>query len=221
MGDGPESSTQRPGVSSMADLTPKERRLAELMAADPERVQWRAAAEAGYKGNEASLIATAARTLARVRVREYMAKLGSQAIDRANARTEGAIADLAECLEFLTTVKRARITDYIRDDGEWDVQKLKAAPAGLMKAIEFRSTTSEEGQAFTSQKVTFESALAATQSLLKHYESLGEGAQKERHMQAWAALVERLIGAARGASGKTYEQWLAQEPIDVTAKVLP
>ena len=140
------------------------------MAVDPERVKWKAAQEAGYTGSGKALGVTAAQVIARPRVREYMASLGSQAIELAEAKTGQIIADLAEALAFKTTVMRTRIGDYITDQGEIDLAKVKEAPPGIFRDVEVKSTTDSEGQVYAQHKLKSESALSAAQSLVKHYE---------------------------------------------------
>jgi hypothetical protein len=103
-----------------------------------------------------------------------------------------AVADLAECLQWLTMVKRSRAADYLGESGEPSMSLLKEAPAGLVKGIKIKSTTDENGQVYAQHEVVFESAMSAVQTLVKHYQDAqhpaDEGAKALRAV-AMALLV--------------------------------
>lgn len=146
-------------------LTERQRKFVHAYATNGQNGT-QAAREAGYKGTDNALAVVASRTLRLSNVVTALAELTGKAIAKAE---KGAIASLEECLTFQTTVLRSRLADYLGDDGEASITKLKAAPAGLIRKIKIRSTTDAEGQVFAEHEIAAESALAASQSLIKHH----------------------------------------------------
>jgi hypothetical protein len=78
-------------------------------------------------------VLAASRLLRRVKVRDYITGLSQEAMARAQAEREGAVASIEESLRFLTIVMRARLVDYLDPEGAVDVERLKAAPPGLVR----------------------------------------------------------------------------------------
>jgi phage terminase small subunit len=72
-----------------------------------------AARAAGYTGREAALAVTASRLLRIAKVRDAIRELSGEAIAKANSERAGAIADLAEALEFVTTTMRSRPGEHL------------------------------------------------------------------------------------------------------------
>jgi hypothetical protein len=166
-----------------------------------------AAWEAGYRGTEASIRQMASRLLTLVNIRAAIAGLTGKAMAKAE---KGVIADLTECLEYLTMVKRSRLGDYLGDDGEASVTKLKSAPEGLIRKIKIKSTTDEDGQVYAQHEIEQESALAAVQTLIKHHtgeKDPGDAGRVHEVRQVIFALIsgdrgarELLEGLARKAA---------------------
>jgi hypothetical protein len=72
-----------------------------------------AARTAGYTGTEAALAVTASRLLRIAKVREAIREVSGEAIAKANSERAGAIADLAEALQFVTTTMRSRPGEHL------------------------------------------------------------------------------------------------------------
>lgn len=154
-------------------LTRRERLFCELHAANPGMDPVDLARQVGYSGDDKVQRANIGRVMARQRVRRYLSFIRATAHDVATANGPQAIADLAECLQFLTTVKRANLVEYIGNDGELDVGKIRNAPAGYVKRLRVQSTTNADGQVMARHEVETESALRAVQLLMQHHEGNG------------------------------------------------
>lgn len=158
-------------------LTIKERTLAELMAEDPTRVQWKAAREAGYAGGEKALGVQATRTLSKTSVQAYITSIGSKAMDRIEKRTDRRIANLADTLAGATAILEVDATSILDDQGEVSIAKLRELPIEQRRAlaIEISSTTDEDGQVFARHKVKRDPvALGAAKLLVDHYNGVGQ-----------------------------------------------
>lgn len=149
------------------------------------------------------------------KVKAMVTLLTAEAQRRAEKKTDTAIADLAECLAFNTMVKRSKAGDYITDEGLPDIAAIKAAPAGLIRGVELSTSTSEEGLVTTRGKVVQESALAANNRLIDHYEQLEDGKRSEglfaQVLMAQPPAVVAAIARAMLAGPK---------PIEIPAKVI-
>ena len=193
-------------------LTERQRKFVNAYASNGQNGT-QAAREAGYSGSDASLAQSGSRLLKMVKVQQALSQLVGKAIER---RERNAVATLAECLQFNTMVMRSKVADFMGDSGELDVNKLRAAPAGLIRDLEVSSTTDAEGQVFARHKVKTESALAANGKLIDYYVGKKESEQRERllsdalaHLPAVSVtLLARLM-------------LTGPKPIDVEARVLP
>lgn len=192
-------------------LTERQRRFVLAYASNGQNGT-AAARDAGYSGNDAALSQAGSRLLKVAKVQDALAGLVGKAIAKADRR---AIASLAECLAFNTTVMRSRLTDYLTA-GEVDYEKLKDAPAGLLRKLRVSTTTNEEGQVFTRTDIETESALAASQNLIKHYQDKDDGDRAE------GALLAALRELPPESVRLIVRRMLAgPAPIDVPARLLP
>jgi hypothetical protein len=128
---------------------------------------------------------------------------------RAQAERESAVASIRESLEFLTSVMRARLVDYTDPDGAVDFEKLKAAPAALVRRYQRSITTTEEGRVIERTTLELESALAATVKLIEHHrsaasapEALGAGVFLEAFRALPDEALGRLLEAMRAARAR-------------------
>jgi phage terminase small subunit len=153
-------------------ITEMQRKFCDEMLSQPMEAknQTLAAINAGAKPKNAAI--TASKWLRISKVQEYLRERLDESRALVETRTGRTVADLAECLEYLTTVKRARIGDYLTDSGEVDIQAIKNAPAGLIRKIKVRSTTDAEGQVYAQHEIELESGIVATQTLVRHYDAL-------------------------------------------------
>lgn len=142
-------------TTRMGTLTSKQRAFVNAYVSNGQNGT-QAAREAGYKGNDNVLGVTAHDLLKVPKVQEAIQGLLGKAIAKAE---RGAIGDLAETLEYLFTVQRANVGDYMAEAGEvLDPAKVKTAPAGL-----FRMTPKGLEQM---------SPLGAAQALQRHFDAL-------------------------------------------------
>lgn len=151
-------------------LTKAQRAFVEALAVDPKRNQTKAAEAAGI--NPARSAVQGSRWMRLSKIQRYLAHLTHAAVVRAEEKTDGTIANLAEAMAFLTTTMRTRITDYVTDDGAVSVEKLREAPAGIVRKLKVRSTTDEKGQVYAEHELQLESGSAAAQALIRHYDGL-------------------------------------------------
>jgi hypothetical protein len=103
-------------------------------------------------------------------VRDYLAHLTAAARRRAKARTGRSVASLEEVLTYCTQVMRANVADYLDDNGELNLEKLREVQPGVIRRLEL-STTDAEGRVSGRHKLEMESALTAAQTLIRHYEA--------------------------------------------------
>lgn len=151
-------------------LTKAQRAFVEALVKDPKRNQTKAAEAAGIDRSRSAV--QGSRWMALGKIQQYLAHLTSAAVERAEQKTEGVIADLAECLAHQTMVMRSKLPDYLGNSGEINVAKLKKAPAGLIRKIKIRSTTDEKGQVYAEHELQLESGSTAAQALIRHYDGL-------------------------------------------------
>lgn len=189
-------------------LTERQRKFVHAYATNGQNGT-AAAREAGYKGTDNVLGKGAYDLLRSPKIVTALAELTGKAVARAENK---AIASLTECLEFQTTVLRSRLADYLGDDGEASITKLKAAPAGLIRKIKIRSTTDAEGQVFAEHEIAAESALAASQSLIKHH--TGEKDPGEGNRTEIRAVIFNLIAGDR-SSRTELEQLARRAAVDI------
>lgn len=169
----------------------------------------------------------ACRTLARPRVVAYIGELVQDAIAKAEAERAGSVASLQECLEGLTAMARARMTDFITDDGEVNLPALAKAPAGLIRRYNRFVTTNEDGQVFERTNLELESAQGALKELLAYHVRALAAAENETPKDSLAMFADAMRGLAvlrqqePGLMKAITRRWLSGEVIDVPARALP
>lgn len=149
-----------------------------------------AARSAGYAGNEAALAQAGSRLLRVAKVKAAIAGIVGKAMAKAE---RGAIADVAEVLEFQTTVMRSKTADLFDDAGQLDMEAVKDAPAGLVRKIRMHSITQTFGKVETTSvthEVETESALAAANALMRHYDGLDKPKDPPPTINIGAILVQ-------------------------------
>lgn len=164
--------------------------------------------------SEGSASVMANKWLKRADVQDEIKRLRGAALARVEMRNQGAIADLVECLETLTKVQRVNLADFMGDHGEIDIEKLRKAPAGVLKKLKIRSTTDEKGQVFAEHEVAVESAVTAAQAMIRHYDGLDQPSGPQVNI---GAIMLNLPAETAKQLGRAL---LAQGAIDTTAKVI-
>lgn len=190
-------------------LTPKQQGFVNAYVSNGQNGTL-AAKEAGYSGGENSWASMASQLLRVPKVAKAIESLVGKAIAKAE---RGAIADLTECLEFQTTVMRAKLADYLGDSGEVSIDKLRQAPAGLVRKLKVRSTTDAEGQVFAEHEVGLESAFAASQALARHH--TGEKDPGDTGRAEIRAVIFNLIAGDRNSRSEL-EQIARRAVIEIT-----
>lgn len=185
-------------VKAMSEnrLTPKQQGFVNAYATNGQNGT-AAAREAGYSGSENVLAATASRMLRLGKIQKALAAIVGKAIAKAE---RGAVADLAEVLEYQTTVMRSKAADYFDDEGQLDMERVREAPAGLVRKIRMHSVTQTFGKVETTSvthELETESALAASQALLRHYDGLDKPRDAAPTINILAILSELPTGTLR------------------------
>lgn len=155
----------------MKKLTEKQRRFVNAWVAGGLTNATAAARDAGYRGTQTSLGATAYKLLTLAHVQAAIQERVGKAIQKAD---RGAIASLQECLEGLTAIRRAKAYDYLTA-GELDPEKLANAPEGLFritpKGIE-QESSADAAKAIIKYHQDREGQSTAAGALAKVLESL-------------------------------------------------
>jgi phage terminase small subunit len=115
---------------------------------------------------------TGSRWLRREDVQAEIQRIRGAALARVELRNKEAIATLAQSLEAASGIMSLDPTAILGDDGEVDVQKLKALPEIQRRALalEIQSTTDAEGQAYYKHKIKRDPvALHAARLLVEHH----------------------------------------------------
>lgn len=191
-------------------LTDRQRKLADEWLVNGHNGT-AAARKSGCKGNDAVCAAHASRTLKIVKVMAYIEKLTGKAIAKAE---RDAVASLTECLEFETRVMRSKLGDFLGDDGEASVVKIKSAPEGLIRKLKIKSTTDAEGQVYAQHEIELESAQDAAKTLIKHHTAKAGQIAAGALADAIRTLpAETVVMIARA-------MLTGPKPIEVTARVI-
>jgi phage terminase small subunit len=158
-------------------LTEQQRRFAEALAADPEQNQTAAAIAAGVAAGK-NAEQSGSRWSRMVKVQNYLAAISKKAIEKAERKSERAVADLAESLAKASDVLRANVVaQAIKEDGSVDIEVLRNAPPGVLKGYKTKSRMERDPDDPTKwtrvEEVSFqaESALAAAKLLTSHYDA--------------------------------------------------
>jgi phage terminase small subunit len=199
---------------ALRPLNDRQRRFVNAWVSSGMTNATAAAREAGYKGTDGSVRMTASRLLTRDNVQAAIAAMTGKAIQRAD---RGAVASLQECLEFETRVMRSRLGDFIGDDGEPMVQKIKEAPEGLVKKLRIKSTTDEKGQVYAQHEIELESAQEAARTLIKHHEDADSG---QKVAGLFAEVLRQQPPRVVAAIARAMLAGHRQKAIDVTSKVV-
>lgn len=192
-------------------MTTRERRFCELWAADPEHVGVEAARGAGYRGKNPTLAMTASRLLKRPQAKAYISELSTKAMVKIEKEEATAVANLQECLVYLTTVMRASLPDFIDTLGSVIVEELHKAPAGLVRRYYKTSTTVQHGESVITNERTgleLESAMTAAVRLIEHHrnvnapQGVSAGAMLEALATVPAAQLEVVLQVLRAAHAR-------------------
>jgi phage terminase small subunit len=192
----------------------RERRLCERWATDPDHNGIEAARHAGFRGSNAALKVAACRVLKRPSAQAYIAELTREATVAAAGERRDAIASIKECLERLTSFSRARLADYVDEDGSVRFDRLETAPEGLVRRYKRTTSTIETEKATITREesaLELESSLAATVRLLEHHRGVAtpQGTSATAFLEALGILPTDLLRLVM-------ERLRAARTIDVT-----
>lgn len=183
-------------MSVRTDPSAMQMRFCEILVSQPigDRNYRRAAIEAGASPTSASTLASKWLKLAKVKA--YLASISRQAEAIVEVRRGKAVSDLAESLEFLTTVQRARLGDYLTDRGEVDVERLRQAPAGLVRRFgrkvsrRVQGAASRDAEQIEDEHIQFEleSAQSAAKTLVEYHTGAKVQPPQQRTVNVLAVL---------------------------------
>lgn len=150
-------------------LTPKQRRFAEALAADPERNQTKAALAAGSP-NEKQAAITGARWIRLSKVRSYIDALTSEGQKLAKARVGQVVMTAAEVQERLSKQARSDIGVHLKihEDGHYTVE-LDPDHTDIVRAIKVRQGADRDGMPWSETELKVADPNVPLQALARIY----------------------------------------------------
>lgn len=202
-------SRRRPDVTELdrlardLRLTPKQRRFAEALAADPSGNKTLAALAAGC-GSAAARF-RGSKWLAMPKVRRYVESLRTAAQLALERRTADAVMSAAEVQERLTTLARADLGAHLEVDAD-GVPRVKIDPAQtyILREVSTRHGPEDEvrgGATWTETKVRVADPRPALEALAR-IKGLGEGARSDGGVTITGPVLVQLLGGGNGNGGR-------------------